>query len=110
VSATAGTPAVTVHDVIGAAAREYGVTRERLTGPQPARRIAGPRHVAMWVAYERFGHTKSHIARVLLRDHTTVMHGIREIDAILGRRDAMAAAIRGHCERIEADIRGRDES
>lgn len=68
---------VQVSDIQRAAADFFGVTYADLVGPERARRIVLPRHIAMYLARELTEHSLPAIgSRFGGRDHSTVLHGI----------------------------------
>jgi len=63
-------------------AADYGVTREELIGPQRKPRFVEPRQVAIWIVFRS---TRASLPRVGAlfggRDHTTVLHSVRRVEA-----------------------------
>ena len=55
-----------------------GLTKEELLSPRRSVRIARARQLAMYLARELTGLSLTEIARGFDRDHTTVMHAIRQ--------------------------------
>lgn len=41
------------------------------------------RHIAMWLARQRYGVSLPNIGRTINRDHTTVLHGIRRAQKLM---------------------------
>ena len=74
------TPRRFAADILADVAKKYGLTVADLKGPSRERRIAWPRQEAMWRIRESCPHISyPHIGRLLGgRDHTTIMHGVRE--------------------------------
>lgn len=64
-------------DIIAQVAAERRLTRADLTGPSKLRYICEARWEAMRRLRER-GVSKSTIGRLLNRDHTTVIYGLRK--------------------------------
>lgn len=70
-------------------------TKARHMGPVRARQIA------MYVAHRRFGYSMPVIGRAMRRDHTTVLHGVRQVDMMLnGSGKDMQALIDGIVKRV----------
>ena len=71
-------------DVIQArVAEHYGLTLTELLGPRRARAVARPRQVAMYLAKTLTERSLPEIGRSFGgRDHTTVIHGVRRIEAL----------------------------
>jgi chromosomal replication initiator protein len=87
--------------VLRAVAAEFGCTLEDLLGEGRPAEIALARHAAMALGRRVLGYSLPKLGRLLRRDHTTVLYGIRRIDALsaddpgfAARMDGMAAAIR----------------
>lgn len=71
--------------VIEAVGRHFAVPTGDLSGQGRARKIVLPRQVAMYLMREETGATLLEIGQSLGgRDHTTVMHGIKQIEKALG--------------------------
>jgi hypothetical protein len=78
-----------VVQVVQAVVLESGLTTGELMGLRRDRRVAWPRHVAMW-AVDRYcpEYSLPEIAYMFRRDHTTVMHGIEATQVRLINGDA----------------------
>ena len=79
-------------DVIQArVAEHYGLTLTELLGPKRARCVARPRQVAMYLAKTLTERSLPEIGRSFGgRDHTTVIHGVRRIEALRGTDERIA--------------------
>ena len=77
---------VTIAQVIKAVCLETELAHEELLGPRRKRRLAWPRHIAMW-AVDHYcpNYSLKEIAYVFQRDHTSVMHGIQKTGERLHR-------------------------
>jgi chromosomal replication initiator protein len=74
----------TAEDVIDAVSRHYNVAEKDLKGRQRTRDIAFARQVAMYLLREETDISLEEIGRAIGgRDHTTVLHGIKKIEAAL---------------------------
>ena len=86
--------------VLAAALRAFGMARHELLAERRQRELVRRRQALMWVLYN---HTKFSLPRIgrLLggRDHTTVMHGVRKVDA---ERDVYE----GYVARILSELGG----
>jgi len=86
--------ATSAGDVIDAVCRRYGVSEKDLKGRQRTREIVTPRQVAMYVLREETDISLEEIGRAMGgRDHTTVMHGIRKVEAALDSDVQLRAAL-----------------
>ena len=95
-------PRPCLKDIVALVAREAGVLPPDIHGQSRPRRIAEARQVAYWVArhatgasYERIG------AAIGGRDHATVRHGIRKVDARLDLADPRLTAL---CDKVLAGL------
>ena len=79
-------------DVIQArVAEHYNLSLSELLGPRRARAVARPRQVAMYLAKTLTERSLPEIGRSFGgRDHTTVMHGVRRIEALRGTDERIA--------------------
>jgi chromosomal replication initiator protein len=72
-------------------AEHYGLSVADLVGPGRARAVARPRQMAMYLSKTLTERSLPEIGRSLGgRDHTTVMHGVRRIEALRGTDDRIA--------------------
>ena len=69
-----------VHELIDAAASRFGVSPEEIKGYSRVQGIVDARQWVCMEAHDR-GVSTVTIGRVLKRDHTTVMHGIKRARA-----------------------------
>lgn len=65
----------------------WGVSSASLKGKNRSRVFARPRQVLGWLAVNDYGFTFSAVARALHRDHTTILHGARKVDELIGLED-----------------------
>lgn len=76
-----------------AACRMYGVPLRDLVGPSRRVKIVHIRHMAMWAARECTSASLPKIGRRFGgRDHTTVLHAVRKIDALIATGETEFAA------------------
>lgn len=100
----------TVKAVVDMAAEMWGVASRDITGPLRHQALVEPRFAVYWVARQALPMSLPQIGRAVgSRDHTTVMHGIRQADRMRARSwefrrltDAMVKAME---EEAEADRR-----
>ena len=78
-----------------AVARYYGVNADELKGKSRQKQIVGPRQIAMYLMREDAHLSTPEIGRVLNRDHTTVLHALKQIVNDIARDGPSRAAIRG---------------
>jgi chromosomal replication initiator protein len=76
---------ITVEEIQRKVSEHYNIRLSDLLGPKRVRTIARPRQVAMWLAKRMTTRSLPEIGRRFGgRDHTTVMHGVRRIDELMG--------------------------
>lgn len=82
-----------IRDHVG---RVWGVTGDALSSPRRTRTVAVPRQVAMFLIRELLDTPLTQIGRAFGgRDHTTVIHSIRRVEARLGSDAAFRAKVEG---------------
>jgi chromosomal replication initiation ATPase DnaA len=73
----------------------YGFSKHALKSPRREASLTLARHIIMWLARERTNLSFPQIASKLGdRDHTTILHGCRRIDAIVASTDEQQAGLR----------------
>ncbi|MBV9997430.1 MAG: chromosomal replication initiator protein DnaA [Caulobacteraceae bacterium] len=78
-----GEKRITVDDIQKAAAEYYGLKQADLISERRARSVARPRQAAMWLAKQLTNRSLPDIGRRFGgRDHTTVIHAVRRIEAL----------------------------
>jgi chromosomal replication initiator protein len=74
---------VTVDEIQKAAAEHFGLRQADLVSETRTRAVARPRQAAMWLAKQLTTRSLPDIGRRFGgRDHTTVLHAVRRIDAL----------------------------
>src|SRR6201996_1605736 len=82
---------VTVDQIQKTVAEHYGLKQADLISERRARAVARPRQVAMWLAKQITVRSLPDIGRRFGgRDHTTVLHAVRRIEALKGEDPAIA--------------------
>jgi len=85
---------LTVGRIVGEVCRHYRLSEGELVSPSRARRVAGPRQVAMYLCRQ---HTEESLetigAELGGRDHSTVVHGLGVIEARLATDAALRDAV-----------------
>jgi chromosomal replication initiator protein len=85
---------VTRDEVIGAVLRHFGVDRRELAGRSRTKDIVLPRQVAMYLLRAETDASLLEIGSELGgRDHTTVLHGIKQIERSLGSDASLRAQV-----------------
>jgi chromosomal replication initiator protein len=80
--------------ILGRVTAAFGVTEKDLLGPRRLRAILVPRQVAMYLAREVGGLSLPRIGAGFGRDHTTVLHACRKVEADLADDPELAARVR----------------
>ena len=94
---------LTAQQVIAAVAMDAGLRADDLKTDARYRRVARPRQIAMFLMRRLCPHlSMPAIGRILGgRDHTTILHGVRQIYALMPNDPDLEAQV----ERIEARLR-----
>lgn len=84
-----------------AVAKHYGVTRDEIISQRRPARVVRPRQVAMYLSREMTLHSLPSIGRAFGgRDHTTVLHAIRKMEALV----SVDPMIAGVVESVTAEL------
>ncbi|WP_433935166.1 helix-turn-helix domain-containing protein [Brevundimonas diminuta] len=86
---------VTGRQVADFVAERHGLTFQQLISPHRVTRIARPRQIAMYVMREVCPHLSLPAIGRLLggRDHTTILHGINRIEALIHTQEGVLAEV-----------------
>jgi len=86
---------VTPTAILLAVARFYGINSDDLKGKSRHKQIVVPRQIAMFLLREDAHLSTPDIGRLLNRDHTTVLHAVKQILSDIARDGPSRAAVRG---------------
>jgi len=86
---------VTPTAVLQAVARFFGVTIEELKSKARHKTIVVPRQIAMYLLCEDAHLSTPEAGRLLNRDHTTVLHGMKQVAMDIEREGPSRASVRG---------------
>jgi len=92
---------VTPNSILLAVGRYYGINADQLKGRSRHKQIVGPRQIAMYLLREDAHLSTPDIGRLLDRDHTTVLHALKQIVGDIARDGPSRAAVRGIREVIQ---------
>jgi chromosomal replication initiator protein len=82
---------VKIEDIQRVVARQYNVSRSDLLSSRRTANVVRPRQVAMYLAKTLTLRSLPEIGRRFGgRDHTTVLHAVRKIEALVGKDTALA--------------------
>src|SRR5437764_1414304 len=81
--------------ILTAVARYFGLKTDDLKGKARNKQIVGPRHIAMYLLREDGHLSTPEVGRLLNRDHTTVLHGMKQVSSDIARDGPCRAAVRG---------------
>jgi chromosomal replication initiator protein len=81
--------------ILTAVARYFGVKTDDLKGKARNKQIVVPRHIAMYLLREDAHLSTPECGRLLNRDHTTVLHGMKQVAEDIARDGPSRAAVRG---------------
>ncbi len=99
-------PKHSIRSIVAAVCDYFGVPVARLISGQRAADVARPRQIAFYLARELTHQSLMMIARKMQRDHTTVLHGARKIEALLRKDAALAQDVAALEKIIDAKIIG----
>ena len=88
--------------IVLAVARYYGVKSEDLKARVRHKHIVEPRQIAMYLLREDAHLSTPDVGRLLDRDHTTVLHGMKQVASDIARDGPCRAAVRGIREIVAA--------
>jgi chromosomal replication initiator protein len=80
--------------IVKQVAAAFGVTQKELLGPSRLRRVMVPRQVAMYLARELSGLSLPRLGTAFGRDHTTILHACRKVEADAIRDATLAGMVR----------------
>jgi chromosomal replication initiator protein len=86
---------VTSSAILLAVGRYYGINADDLKSRSRHKQIVGPRQIAMYLLREDAHLSTPDIGRLLDRDHTTVLHALKQISGDIARDGPSRAAVRG---------------
>jgi chromosomal replication initiator protein len=82
-----------VSDIQAAVCERFHIARLEMTSRRRGKAVARPRQVAMYLARELTPLSMPEIGRAFARDHTTVLHACRTVEAIMAHDRVFASAI-----------------
>jgi hypothetical protein len=91
--------------LIAVVAREFGISRAELLGESRRATVVLPRFVLIALAHRVLGYALARIGRLIGRDHTAVLHGLRSIEARAAADPEFAARVQA----LAAEIRTNQE-
>ncbi len=86
---------VTPEAILLAVGRYYGINSDELKGKSRHKQIVVPRQIAMYLLREDAHLSTPEIGRQLHRDHTTVLHGLKQVANDIARDGSSRTAVRG---------------
>lgn len=100
-------PRPLLHDIIGAVAAEYNISRLALLGDERKAPLCTARHMCWWLAKGLCGMSCRQIGiRMGGRDHSTIISGIRRINAMAARDACLRRHLDKLAERLVAEAAG----
>jgi chromosomal replication initiator protein len=96
----------TITSIQEAVCEQFGITADELLSPSRATRVSHPRQLAMYLARM---HTKASLPAIGAafggRNHTTVMHAVKKVEASVGKDADVDDALHSVTARLRADRR-----
>ena len=90
-------------DIVAVVARRHGVSPSEIRSERRTSPVVRARQRAVWLCKRMTLRSLPAIGRAVGRDHTTVLHSLRAVDAELARDPALG----GELAAIEAELRSR---
>ena len=84
---------VQIADILDVVCRRYGVRPEEIKSPRRKAELKTPRQIAMYLSARLAQRSLTQIGAALLRDHTTVLHGVRKIEAMVEEDAALRSTV-----------------
>lgn len=84
---------VQIADILDVVCSRYGVRPEEIKSPRRKAELKTPRQIAMYLSDRLAQRNLVQIGAALLRDRTTVLHGVRKIEAMLEEDAALRATV-----------------
>ena len=84
---------IKIADIILIVAAYYGVERDDILSGGRHKTISRCRQVAMYLSSTLTLHSSKEIGRAFDRDHTTVLHAVRRIEALMQTDGALKTAV-----------------
>jgi chromosomal replication initiator protein len=81
--------------ILLAVSRYFGVKADDLKGKARHKHIVVPRQIAMYLLREDAHLSTPEVGRLLNRDHTTVLHGLKQVAGDIARDGPSRASVRG---------------
>jgi chromosomal replication initiator protein len=79
---------LSITQCLAAVSAESNVSYREMISAHRSRYVARPRQIAMWLAFRYGARNYSEIGRLIgNRDHTTIMHGVRQIEKLRAEGD-----------------------
>ncbi len=95
-----------VEAILDETASYFHLTREDLVGKSRSRPLTTARHVAMYLARECTGLSLLKIGEVFNRDHSTVLHGINKVQALMKARGSVFRQVQELTRKVRGRSRG----
>lgn len=95
------TKRVTVRQIQNVVADAFGIAPEEMTSPSRKKRVAHPRQVAMYITRRYTPYSLPRIGQFFgNRDHSTVIHAVRAVDARLGQSTRLRSKVVSICSTL----------
>jgi chromosomal replication initiator protein len=92
--------------ILSETAAYFSLTRADLIGKSRSRPLTNARHVAMYLVRECTGLSLLKIGELFERDHTTVMHGLKKVEGLMGERGGLYRQVQDLTRRIRTEAQG----
>jgi chromosomal replication initiator protein len=96
-------PVHTLEQILELVASAYGLSRADLSRRSRERRLARPRQIAMYLCRRYTDASLAEIGRALGRDHTSVLHATRSVEARIAERPQLRYELEALARRVTSD-------
>jgi chromosomal replication initiator protein len=93
--------------ILAETATYFGLTRADLVAKSRSRPLTNARHVAMYLVRECTGLSLLKIGELFERDHTTVMHGLKKVEKLMGERGGLYRQVQDLTRKIRSEAQGK---
>ena len=90
-----GQPTRRIAGIVALVAQDFGIAAPIILSERRDRDVVLARWAAMWLAYHLTGCSSPRIGHALNRDHTSVLHGYRQIETRLARDHDLRRRLEG---------------
>jgi chromosomal replication initiation ATPase DnaA len=88
-------PKISLRQIAELVATGFNVSYGQMVGSQRDRAITVPRWAAWWISKQLTAYSASEIGRAYHRDHSTIIHGMRRLEFLMGHNPQLLRQVVG---------------